>query len=644
MTASPAHFFPAPVFQNHAVLQRDIPIPVWGRGLAREQVHARMAGVEAETRVNPDGSWFLRLPALPAGGPHELCLTCGDETLTLTDILVGDVWVCSGQSNMEYLLAQVDIHGEQSSGADLPGIRLLTVSTPAFADAQTQTGGAWRICAPDTLSNFSAVGGWFGRTLHRDLNVPIGLIANAWGGTRIETWISREALMTDPHGIAEVEAYERLLYAAPGAEQRVFPNFDEWFQAVGPEIPGNPGFSQGWAGADLDDSGWDTMPLPARWQDRGHDFNGIFWFRRTLPLPEAWRGMSLKLELGAIDKHDETYVNGVKVGGMGWEDLNAWSTFREYTVPAELTRGAENLVLAVRVRSHQYHGGMTGPVPRMRVYPEGEISAAVPLAGDWRCAVEQNWGHVEPPPGAVQGGNGPGQPNAPYSMFNSRNAPILRYGIRGWIWYQGESNGEQGELYARLLPLMIQDWRRAWGLGELPFLIVQLANHQPARFEPCEGSGWPLVRAAQLAALRLPGVGIANAIDIGEANDIHPKDKKSVGLRLARWALSRVYGRGGVPGGPRYRGMRSAANGRVWIAFDDAAGLRTRDGGPVRWVAIAAADRKFVWADVRIDGEELEVWHPDIPHPSAVCYAWAQNPEGCNLVNGEDLPAFPFHT
>lgn len=327
---------------------------------------------------------------------------------------------------------------------------------------QIQTGGTWRVCSPDTLANFSAVGGWFGRILHGELNVPIGLIANAWGG--------------------------------------------------------------------------------------------------------------------------------------------------------------------------------------MRMYPEADVSAACPLAGDWRFAVEQNWGLVVTPPEAVQSGNGPGQPNAPYSMFNSRNGPILGYGIRGWLWYQGESNSHQGALYARLLPLMIRDWRRAWGLGELPFLIVQLANYGPTRFEPCEGGGWPLVRAAQLAALRLPEVGIANAIDLGDAEDIHPKDKKSVGLRLARWALSRVYGRGGVPGGPRYRHMRQAANGRVRIAFDDAGGFRTREDGPVRWVAIAATDRKFVWAEARIDGEELEVWHPDIPHPAAVCYAWAENPEGCNLLNEEDLPAFPFHS
>jgi sialate O-acetylesterase len=635
---------PAPLFHDHAVLQRDTPIPVWGTGTPGEKVHATLAGSTAETRVNPDGFWLIRIPPLPAGGPYELMLHSGESRLALHDILVGDVWICSGQSNMQFLLSQVDPNGEQSAGCDLAEIRLLSVSTPACANLQSNPCGRWLRCTPDTLANFSAVGGYFGRKLHQELNVPIGLIANAWGGTRIQAWLSREALMTLPEGVEEVETYERLLYGPVDSETEIFPNFDAWFQAKGPEQPGNPGLDAGWATPDFDDSRWPSMPLPSRWQDQGHDFNGIFWFRKLVKLPAAWRGRPLKLDLGCIDKHDQTYVNGVQVGSMGWENPNSWSTPREYEISAELTNKSDTLLIAVRVRSHQYHGGMTGPASRMKLGPAGEEKAAVVLAGDWTFAIEQNWGIITAPPGTFQGGNGPDQPNAPYSMFNSRNGPVLGYGIRGWLWYQGESNGDEGPLYRRLLPLMIDDWRRVWAQGPLPFLIVQLANYKPAKEIPCEKTGWSLLRDAQLAALKLPNVGMAVAIDVGDAMDIHPKDKKTVGLRLAQWALARVYGRGGLPGGPRLRGIRQSANGRLRLSFDDSAGLRTRDNGPIRWLAIADSRRNFVWAHSRIDGEELELWHPDIPHPAAACYAWAINPEGCNLVNQDDYPASPFHT
>ncbi len=631
----------APIFQDHAVLQRDQPIPLWGHARPGDKIHARLSDfLPASTTANDDGSWLLRLPAVAAGGPFTLRITAETgESVALTDILVGDVWVCSGQSNMEWKLSQCDADSTQSAGADYPHIRLLTIATNAQADPQTAVGGRWLPCTPDTISAFSAVGGWFGRFLHSELRIPIGLIANAWGGTRIEAWLSREALMTDPDGPAEVTAYEALLYGhraiPPGGP---YPSADEWFQAEGPENPLNQGEANGWHLPEFNDASWPEMDIPCRWQDRGHDFNGIFWFRRTLPLPPALRSRPLLLQLGAIDKHDQSYVNGVQIGGINWENRDSWCTPRSYTVPPELT-GGETLTIAVRARSHLYHGGMIGPANAMRLTPADAPDPSLALTGPWRYAIEQNWGIITPP--ATFSNNGPGGQNAPYTLFNTRLHPVIPYGIRGFTWYQGESNAANAAAYRRQLPLMIHDWRRVFGQGDLPFLIVQLANYMAAHDEPTE-SDWAELREAQRAALALPATGLAVAIDVGDANDIHPIAKQPVGFRLARWALAKVYGRPVLPSGPLFRTLQPEPGGRLRVTFDYADGLHTLDGQPVRHVAIAPAQGPYRWAETALDGDTLLAWHPDIPEPHRLRYAWADNPAGCNLINRDDLPASPF--
>jgi sialate O-acetylesterase len=283
-----------------------------------------------------------------------------------------------------------------------------------------------------------------------------------------------------------------------------------------------------------------------------------------------------------------------------------------------------------------------GPAPDLSVHPVATPAEALSLAGPWAYAIEQNWGIVTPPPSDNRGLGGC---NAPYSLFNSRLVPLIPYAIRGFIWYQGEANAQEASLYRRLLPLLIADWRRAWGQGDLPFLQVQLANFQPTHDEPTDTDDWPRLRAAQASVLRTdPHAGLAVAIDVGEADDIHPKDKKSVGQRLARWALNRVYGHPGLPSGPLLRSSQPTATGQLRLGFDYADGLATRDGGPVRRIEITGPDRKFRWAESRIEGEHLLVWHPEIPAPAFARYAWSNNPEGSNLVNAAALPAVPFDT
>jgi sialate O-acetylesterase len=627
-------------FQDHAVLQRDKPIPVWGWAGPDEGVVVRLGGAAARMMTGADGRWLVRLPAMPAGGPHELVAAGPSGEARLRDILVGEVWIASGQSNMAFTLAE-SLQGPPEEESNLPRMRLLNVNTQAFQVAQSDVCARWQLASHSTLSGFSAVAGWFGRILHRELGVPVGLICNAWGATRIQAWTSREALVSHPLGVDDVLSYENYAYRPAAKSDKEFTTEAEWEAHMAARDTGNAGLAKGWAAPDFDDSGWKTMSMPARWQDYGHAGSGVFWFRRAVRIPAAWRGLDLEVSLGAADKHDDTYVGGERVGGLSWADgPNTWRTPRVYRVPARLV-GADGVVrIAVRDRSHVHHGGMIGPAAAMRLHAVGEAAGALRLDGDWRYECEQDWGVQDP----VKVVMWPGNANAPYTLFDSRIAPLVPYGVRGFIWYQGESNVAEAAAYRELLPLMIRDWRRAFGQGDLAFLQVQIANHGFLIPKEPRASDTALLREAQAAALSLPAVGMAVAIDVGDAHEVHPRDKRSVGERLARWAPAETYGRGGVPSGPLYEGMTIEAGNRIRIRFRHAGGLRTRDGGKPQHVAIAGTDRVFVWAEAAIEGETLLVWHSGIARPAAVRYAWADNPENCNLVNGAGLPAAPFRT
>ena len=629
----------APLFHDHAVLQRGMPLPVWGTATPQQEVIVELAGRRARAVASETGAWLVRLPALSAGGPYELVARCAGEEIRADGILIGEVWLCSGQSNMGMRLAAT---GQSGDLGDLSRIRLLTVATPACFGRQETVDGRWQHATPETLAEFSAVGGWFGRALQQALDVPLGLINNAWGGTRIQAWMSREALMADPEGADEVRHYERYVYASEPPPGEEYASMADWEQRGPHQDAGNSGLAAGWAAADCPDQSWQVMPLPRRWQDHGHPGSGVFWFRRSVELPAGWSGQDLELHLGAIDKHDDTYVAGERVGGLSWSDGPAtWNTRRVYHVPGRLVGrdGARRLVIAVRARSHVFHGGMTGPAAVMAVHPVDRPQEALPLAGEWRYRIEQDWGIQTPPTPLWM----PGDKNAPWTLFDSRLAPLIPYALRGVAWYQGESNVAESALYRRLLPQLIRDWRRAWGQGDFPFIQVQLANHQPPSNGPIH-SRWAGVRDAQLAALAEPATGLAVAIDVGEAEDIHPRDKRTVGLCLTRWALAETYCRGGLPSGPLFSGAIVEADGRMRCRFRHATGLRTRDGAMPSHIDLAGPDRVFIRAQAVIDGESLVVWSPEIRRPVAVRYAWADNPAGCNLINDEDLPASPFRS
>ena len=633
----------ASIFCDHMVLQQGIRIPVWGSAEPGDKVTVQFAGQTKTTKAGPDGLWRLTLAPLPASHePRPLLIQSSIDNLqsSISDVLVGDIWVCSGQSNMEWTVATSNNAIAETAAANYPNIRFFTVPRKAELKPGLDLAGVWSRCTPDSVGSFSAVGYFFGRELHRKTGVPIGLINTSWGGTIAEAWASREALTANPFFRRVVKEYEAELINPTGVRKEILAKQEEWARQHDRKDTHNAGEPQGWHQPDAPVADWKEMDLPRNWQSAGHEHSGIFWFRREVEIPADWAGRDLTLSLGPTDKSDVTYFNGTRVGSLTMEQRpDAWCTPRVYTVPGALVKAGRNLI-AVRVYSNIFQGGFIGVPSQMRLVPAAAKDATpISLAGTWHYTIEANFGLVPPPPPAARGA---GNPNSPYILFENMIRPLLPFAIRGAIWYQGESNAGKARQYRTLFPLMIQSWRDAWKQGDFPFLFVQLANYTLAKHEPAE-SPWAELREAQTLTLDLPNTGMAVITDVGEALDIHPRNKQDVGYRLALPALARVHGfKGLVYSGPLYKAMRKEKT-RIRLMFDHVGGGLVLRGDALRGFAIAGANKKFVWADAVIDGDTVVVSSPQVPKPVAVRYAWADNPP-CTLYNAAELPASPFRT
>jgi len=619
---------------DNMVLQQGRPARLWGWADPGETVRASIAGLSAETVATPEGTFRLAVGPLPVGGPYTLEIT-GKNVLRITNVLVGEVWVASGQSNMEFPLSRARNADEEIAKAAFPQIRLFTVAKATSTTPKDDVSGGWVECGPDTASTFSAVAYFFGRKLAQELHVPIGLVHTSWGGTPAEAWTSREALTAEPSLRPMVDELDRLL-ADPSVAEKYARELKAWREKNLVQDPGNVGEGQGFARTDFDDAGWEKVTLPASIERLGHQIDGVVWFRHTVEVPAAWAGKDLTLRLGAIDDCDTTYFNGEKVGETTCDTPSSYTLLRAYKIPGGLVKAGANVV-AVRVFDSGGDGGFMGPADQMRVAPDGPVGP-ISLAGSWQLRVEAAEGPVTPDWGSQP--RRADSENGPTTLFNAMVAPLTPMSIRGVIWYQGESNADRAVQYRTLFPTLIRDWRAHFGLGDFPFYFVQLANYMARAAEPGP-SDWAMLREAQLMTLRLPNTGMAVTIDIGAADDIHPTDKQDVGLRLALWALAKTYDRSVVFSGPLYRSHELYGH-EISIGFDHADGLAARGGPPVGF-AIAGADHKFVWADARIEGEHVIVSSPKVPTPVAVRYGWADNPE-VNLYNGAGLPASPFRT
>jgi len=625
------------LFSDHAVLQQDSEVAIWGWAAPGERVEVQPSwdGKAVGAKTGADGKWSVRLRTPAAGGPFELTVR-GRNEIKLSDVWTGEVWVCSGQSNMEMPVGYVSpgypgaVDWEKElETADLPQLRLFLVNNHIAASPEADCKGTWKVCNAAAAREFSATGFFFGRMLHKELAVPVGLIAADWGGTPAESWTSADTIEKFP-AFADALAEVRTLRETDPVElqRRHAEAISKWaISFEGAEV----GSRGGWHKADFDDRDWTSMAVPGPWESAGApaDFDGVAWFRREVELPAAWAGRDLWLELGPIDDMDTTWFNGEPVGAFNRP--GEWRTPRKYRVPGAHVRAGANGI-AVRVFDTGGAGGMMGPASQLRVYPvDGSEGDAVSLAGQWRYKLGSPLSELRRPP------NPPAlAPHMPTTLYNGMIAPLQPYGIRGAIWYQGESNRTRARQYRELFPAMIADWRARWGRGDFPFYYVQIA---PFRYAGDTGQAGEL-REAQRLALEMMNVGMAVTMDIGDPVDIHPRNKQEVGRRLGLWALATTYGRKLDYSGPLYREMK-VEDGRVRVSFDHAEGLSTRDGKAPSHVELAGADGVFKPAEAKIEGQALVAWSDAVPEPRAIRYGWAADAEP-NLQNAAGLPASSF--
>jgi len=626
-----------PIFSDHAVLQKAARVPVWGKASPGENVTVAVGAARAVGAAGADGKWRVHLDLSGAApGPYDL-LVKGNNQITVADVLVGEVWLCSGQSNMEFTLQNLKTDNEEIAGSANPMLRQFSVESVDTGVVPDDCKGKWEIADPQTAGRFTAVGYYFGKSLQKELHVPVGLIKSARGGSPCEAWIRREAFD------AELK---------PGAEKSL-----QAMESYVPRLNAYVTALMEWEGrhhrADVADPGvpsgedWQPMSIPGSSAD-----SGAIWLRRTVRIPGALAGMRLHITLQNVQGVEQVYWNGTKIGGSSLEQ-SLKTPQRRVWVPEALVHEGESTLL-VRLFSSTGKPGITD---------KGSIAGPISLDGEWQFQPAASFpelplSELPPAPGPM-----PIAVHTATYLFNGQIAPLIPYAIKGVIWYQGEANAHLGFQYRRAFPLMISDWRAQWQQGDFPFYFCQLANYKAKETVPGD-SNLAELREAQTRTLSLPHTGQTILIDIGEEADIHPRNKKDVGSRLARLALARDYGKAGVEdSGPVYESAKIEGS-RIRVTFthgplvakplpasyqlkttapESAPLVLNRPGSELQGFAICGEDKKWVWADARIDGLSVLVSSPEVSAPVAVRYAWASNPT-CNLTNAEGLPAGPFRT
>jgi len=619
------------------VLQARAPVTVWGWADEGEKVTVSLRGqtAAAETR---GGRWSATLQPLEPGGPFDVTIT-GHNSIVVRNVLIGEVWVCSGQSNMEFSLDRADTGAADVAAPSDSLLRMFSVGRQLAATPQEDvSSGTWESSTPETRGHFSAVGYYFGRALRAARKVPVGLIHTSWGGTPAEAWTSRPALRA--WGLPE-EAFAALAPPSTAARDAYARKLEAWTAAGKPkgtfDDPGATVASRAWSQPSADTRGWRSMTLPAPWEQVSADLeiDGGVWYRKDVVVPAAWAGKELELHLGAIDDTDATYFDGVQIGAVGSNVPTHWQVQRRYRIAPAAVRAGRS-VIAVRVWDHGGEGGFMGPAAEMWLAPVGAAAGErLALAGEWRFKPEQTRPTLPNPPGLNQ--------NLPSVLYNGMIAPLLPYTIRGATWYQGESNVGRAPAYSSLLSALIGNWRRDWRAGEFPFLIVQLAPYLAIDSEPRE-SDWATLREAQdRVAREVPNTALAVITDVGDEKDIHPIKKKPVGERLALAARKLAYRENNlVASGPRFRSAQ-VSGGKVAVSFDNVGKGLVVHGERLTGFAIAGKDEKFVNAEASIDKGRVLVWSPDVPSPAYVRFGWANYPV-VNLWNADGLPAVPFRT
>ncbi len=615
------------VLSSNMVLQRNMPINIWGWADAGEKVNVVFAGKTLSVKADKEGKWKVVFPPMREGGPYVMTIK-GHNTINLEDIMIGEVWICSGQSNMEWMLYNARDGINEVNAATYPEIRLFTVpKRTELKPVDDFNGGEWQECSPQTAAGFSAVGYFFGRELYNKLHVPVGLINTSWGGTLIEPWTSDDALNSVPGTKEWVNQLKNLDVQKLEAQQKA--KYDKIRSTITGNTDGIIDGKAVWAEVDYDDHDWISIKVPGLWEQSVFPgLDGVVWFRYEFEVPADMTQTDVTLSLGKIDDSDITWINGIKVG----ETEQKYDKPRIYNVYKGILKPGRN-VITVRVDDTGGGGGFWSEESELRI-ENGRQTIA--LSGEWKCKISPVSFRLNE---SIVGPN-----DFPAVLYNGMIYPMLNYAARGVIWYQGESNCGRAYHYRTLFPIMISNWREKWQNPDLVFLFVQLANFkEPA---PVPGnSDWAELREAQLMTLSVPKTGMAVIIDIGEANDIHPRNKQDVGYRLSLAARKIAYNEDLVYSGPIFKSYTINGN-KIEIEFDHVgSGLMAKDKyGYLKGFTIAGEDQQFKWAKAYIQDNKVIVFSDEVSSPVAVRYAWADNPDDANLYNKEGLPASPFRT
>lgn len=622
------------VFTDNMVLQQKTDITFYGDATKNKQLTVKTGwnGKEYYTEADGQGKWSLKIPTPAAGGPYEITFSDGKK-LQLKNVMIGEVWFCSGQSNMEMPVAgwgKVMNYEQEIAEAAYPAIRLFQVkkntSLAPLKEVESTLGG-WQECSSATVPEFSALAYFYARALWKELNVPIGVIDCTWGGTPAEAWTSHETLRQVMGFREEMDKLERLGFDPNRMEQAYSEERAHWQSLFTEKDKGMENGKLCWTAPSLSEEDWQTISLPGYWEGKGlKDFDGIIWFRRSLEIPAEWAGKPLTLRLGMIDDEDITYFNGVEIArGAGY------MTPRTYTIPAKLVK-AGKAVLAVRVSDFGGEGGIHGKAEELYVEADGK---RISLAGDWKYRIGLSLKGFPPAPvSPIQSSS------YPTVLFNAMVKPWTAFPIKGVIWYQGEANVGRSEQYEDLFPALITDWRRQWR-SDFPFYFVQLANFMESK-EIQPDSEWAALREAQTKALKLDQVGMAVTIDIGLADDIHPKNKQEVGRRLALVALAGSYGKNVSGSAPVFRNYRIKGD-KMELDFGQKQDGFQIKGTTLKGFTIAGPDRVFYPAEAMVQNGKIIVFSPEVSIPLAARYGWADNPD-CNLYGENGLPVAPFRT
>lgn len=612
--------FVSTIFGDNMVLQRGNQDTIWGWSQSGDRVRVEIGGHAAVGVAGSDGRWQVKINPPKAGGPYTLKIA-GHQSVELKNIMVGDVWLCGGQSNMQVPL-RFTLNGEDEvKAANYPEIRYFTVAQQVAYRNADVVEGSWKVVSPDTASFMSAVAYYFARKLQSEVHVPIGLVVDAVGGTPAEAWTSADALKPLHDFDVPLGQVEKL--AAEGAPE--YGNYImHWYDEF------DAGLKEKWFAPEFDDSDWKTVDVPGGFTELGvPDTPAVAWFRREIEVPNPVPVGRTMVLLGEIERMDTVYVNGTEVGGSSWVENP-----RAYFVRPGVLKPGKNLI-AIRVFKTKPDGGFMSKPDELHLVLGDKTSLA--LAGKWKAKLSVDARPPHPLPTAWES-----WPVMPAVLYNGMLAPVAPLDIRGAIWYQGEQNSPRGYQYRKILPAMIGDWRNVFGQGDFPFLIVSLPRFSPHSAVPVD-DGWADIRESQaITAATVPNSCLVVAIDTGEADNIHPKLKEPVGDRLASCALSMSYHKHVVYSGPTLKSV-DRRRGEIRLRFAHTDGGLVVKGAKLGEFSIAGDDRKFHWADARISGNEVIVSSPDVPHPIEVRYAWQSNPQA-TLFNGAGLPAGPFRT